>query len=109
MLFRSKATEVQNKLNAEERKSNVESAFACEDGIEQLAGKNIILLDDIITTGSTMRACAVALQSARPAAIYGLAVAGKLLQTESFEKFADSFETAILYKLKLFNCCIMML
>ena len=89
VLQRVKATEVQNKLNAEERKSNVESAFACEDGIEQLAGKNIILLDDIITTGSTMRACAVALQSARPAAIYGLAVAGKLLQTESFEKFAD--------------------
>ena len=56
------------------------SAFVCGPEAAQLTGKRLILLDDIITTGSTMRACVAALQKVKPAAIYGLAVASKLMR-----------------------------
>lgn len=78
VLVRTRATDVQNKLNAAERQANVANAFACTSDAAQLAGKRIILLDDIITTGATMRACALALRQYAPAAVYGLAVASKL-------------------------------
>lgn len=81
-LLRVRETAVQNNLSAAERQSNVAAAFACGEKAGQLAGKNIILLDDIITTGSTMQACAAALQALKPAAIYGLAVAGKNLKSD---------------------------
>lgn len=79
-LLRVKETTVQNQLNPTEREQNVNLAFACGPEAKLLAGKRLILLDDIITTGSTMRACAAALQTANPAAIYGLAAAGKLMR-----------------------------
>lgn len=79
-LLRVKETAVQNQLNPTEREQNVSSAFAGGPEAEQLGGKKLILLDDIITTGSTMRACAAALQNFKPAVIYGLAVAGKLMR-----------------------------
>lgn len=79
VLLRERETAVQNKLNAAERQKNVADAFVCSSAAQQLAGQNIILLDDIITTGSTMFACAAALLPFQPAAIYGLAVAGKLI------------------------------
>ena len=79
-LIREKETTVQNKLNPNERELNVSSAFVCGPEAAQLTGKRLILLDDIITTGSTMRACVAALQKVKPAAIYGLAVASKLMR-----------------------------
>jgi predicted amidophosphoribosyltransferase len=39
------------------------------------AGKSILILDDVTTTGATMQACAQALQAAGASRIYGLTLA----------------------------------
>ncbi len=65
---RVKATPSQGHLNARQRRANVAGAFKLtKRGAERIAGKRIILLDDVYTTGATLTACARTLQRARPA------------------------------------------
>lgn len=47
----------QTHLSLDERKKNVEHIFSLTT-TEQLHGKHVLIVDDIITTGSTIRACA---------------------------------------------------
>lgn len=65
---RVRYTRPQSKLGAEERKQNVAGAFTIVDG-ERLGGKTIILVDDVFTTGSTLRACAQVLHAAKASKI----------------------------------------
>ncbi|HDQ72193.1 MAG TPA: ComF family protein [Chloroflexi bacterium] len=58
-LVRNRATASQIDLDAVQRKENVRDAFVCVD--DRLAGKRVLLIDDVCTTGSTLEACAVAL------------------------------------------------
>jgi ComF family protein len=59
VLTRTRFTQSQTKLNLEERKKNVEDAFSVSKNVEVLIqGKSIILIDDVITTGATINACA---------------------------------------------------
>lgn len=73
-LQRVRATESQVGLTAGERLRNVEDAFAVRSGA--LAGRGVLLLDDVLTTGATLTACAKALRDAGVATVYGAAVAG---------------------------------
>jgi len=57
----------------EERRRNVAGAFACRDG--KLAGKAVILVDDVSTSGATFGAGARALKEAGAAAVWGLSLA----------------------------------
>ncbi len=57
ILLRTKFTETQTKKNLEERRKNVGSAFKVVKP-EYLTGKHILLIDDVVTTGSTLIACA---------------------------------------------------
>ena len=66
-------TPTQTKLNLEERRENMENAF--EVNTKKVVGKKIILLDDVITTGSTMRSCAIELLNKGAQKVYGLSVA----------------------------------
>jgi len=50
----------------EERKTNVAKAFAV-DRPEELRGKHILVVDDLITTGETMKACLHAMKRIRGA------------------------------------------
>ncbi len=59
-----------------ERRNNVSDAFACRDG--RLHGKQIILIDDVSTSGATLNACAVALKAAGAATVWGLVIALEL-------------------------------
>ncbi|MBS3994244.1 MAG: ComF family protein, partial [Alkaliphilus sp.] len=68
-LIRTKMTLSQNKLSKDERKDNVKNAFLLTKK-EELTGKNILLVDDIYTTGSTFNACCKELQKAKPKAIH---------------------------------------
>ena len=49
-------TESQTKKGKVERWLNVKDAFACQDP-EEIEGKHIALVDDVITTGATLEAC----------------------------------------------------
>lgn len=59
LLKRTKNTVSQTKLSREKRIENVNEAFQCTT---QLTSKKILLFDDIITTGSTVNACTIALK-----------------------------------------------
>ncbi len=55
-IYRIKDTEKQSQLNDEERKKNVEHAFHIPEP-ERWHKKHILLVDDVITTGATIRNC----------------------------------------------------
>jgi len=59
-----------------ERRENVAAAFACRDG--QLQGREVILVDDVSTSGATLNACAGVLKSAGARAVWGLVLALEL-------------------------------
>lgn len=52
-LLRRRATTSQQGLNAEQRRHNLQDAFICRYP-EQLHGKHLALLDDVVTTGTTV-------------------------------------------------------
>ncbi|GJQ19820.1 MAG: hypothetical protein HBSIN02_01750 [Bacteroidia bacterium] len=63
-LVRLRSTKTQTKLDAAERRKNVEGAFAVPGGkSEDLKNKTLIIVDDVITTGATILACAQVLRS----------------------------------------------
>jgi ComF family protein len=62
VLQRTRATGTQTRLTPEERRRNVSGAFAARaDAGPRLRGAHVVLVDDIITTGATLAACANAL------------------------------------------------
>ena len=60
LLTRNKPTVAQKNLNNKERKKNLDNAFALE--VNDFGFKNILIVDDIYTTGSTINACTKALK-----------------------------------------------
>lgn len=59
-LIRTRATQTQTHRTRFERYENMQEVFAVKDP-EKLKGKHVLLVDDIITTGSTLEACAIPL------------------------------------------------
>jgi ComF family protein len=70
VLVRRLPTRTQVGLSHEERQKNVRRAFAA-DGEKQalLAGKKVVLIDDVLTTGATANACARVLKEAGAAEV----------------------------------------
>jgi ComF family protein len=71
-LVRARATRMQNELPPEERGDNVAGAFRARRGV---AGRRLLLVDDVVTTGATLAACCEALRGAGAAAVYAAALA----------------------------------
>jgi len=54
-ILRAKETVAQEGLNIKRRKTNLHNAFMVNQNAQQnLSGKNIIIIDDVVTTGSTI-------------------------------------------------------
>lgn len=76
-LIRIKEAQPQVKAhNIEERRENVIDAFMCHN--EKISGKQIILIDDVCTSGATLESCALALKSKGAASVWGLTLAREI-------------------------------
>lgn len=72
-LIRTKHKKPQAKLDKEKRQQNIINCYAWKGA--SLKGKNIVLLDDVVTTGSTLNECAKVLKLAGAKEVWGLVVA----------------------------------
>jgi len=71
LLVRTVETEAMSRLGALDRRKNIREVFSVpRDQTSRLAGKTILLVDDIYTTGSTADACASTLLEAGAARIF---------------------------------------
>ncbi|MDR3304095.1 MAG: ComF family protein [Treponema sp.] len=61
-------SQIQKKLGREERKTNLKGKIRCT----REAPRRVIVFDDVITTGSTIDACATALKEGGAEVVYGL-------------------------------------
>lgn len=70
LLHRTRNTDAMSLLSAEERRFNLRSAFRVNEAMrEMLPDKRILLIDDIMTTGTTADECCAALLSAGAAEV----------------------------------------
>jgi ComF family protein len=82
-LRRRRATRPQVGLHAAARHENVADAFAATPhGTHALAGRRVLLVDDVTTSGATLEAAAGAMRRAGAASVWGLALAQPSLQAD---------------------------
>jgi ComF family protein len=74
-LLRVRPTPHQRMLAAGQRRRNVRGAFRVRGGAEELEGRNVLLVDDVMTSGTTIAECTSVLKKAGAAAVYVAVVA----------------------------------
>jgi len=76
-LERGRATVAQYELGRDERAANVVGAFRLRNDVASRAviGRWVLLVDDVVTTGATLAACATALRRSGAVAVSAIAVA----------------------------------
>ena len=72
-IVRIRNTGSQVGLSIRERQENVSGAFSAYPRL--VRGKNILIIDDVLTTGATMQACARVLLEAGANSVYGITLA----------------------------------
>ncbi len=73
MIKRTRHTESQTKLKMKARAQNVADAFDVRNP-KKLSGKNILIVDDIITTGATIQECGRALVKGGAKTVYACSI-----------------------------------
>ena len=73
-LRRARYTKAQAGLNETERRQNLKNSFLVKRPAE-LSGKRVLLIDDVFTTGATLRAAAAALKAGGAARVTALTLA----------------------------------
>jgi ComF family protein len=74
-LVRRKFTQPQMTLKGEERRKVLVGAFEKGAEIEKARGKRVVLVDDVWTTGATMRECTKVLRRLGAGEVWGLTLA----------------------------------
>ena len=76
-LIRQRHTPPQARTSTvDERRSNVADAFTCRD--HRLQDRQVLLIDDVSTSGATLDACAAALKAAGATTVWGLVLAREI-------------------------------
>lgn len=78
LIERARFTQPQSALSHNERRSNVRGAFRAVE--LELAGEEVILVDDVLTTGYTLSECAGALKAAGAARVTACVLARDLMR-----------------------------
>ncbi|MGB9105294.1 MAG: ComF family protein [Terriglobales bacterium] len=89
VLVRHRATESQTGLTPAQRRDNVRGAFQVARG-DQIGGRDILLVDDVFTTGCTVSECARVLRRAGAGRVF-VATVVRVLKPEA-ERAAPEFE-----------------
>jgi competence protein ComFC len=76
-LIRTRRTDAQVNLGAEQRMTNVAGAFAVQPHVP-VAGLSVVLIDDVVTTGSTLSSCAEALINAGASSVKAASLAREM-------------------------------
>jgi ComF family protein len=74
-LKRIRVTKPMYGLNINDRKINVSGAFVLSTNSKKIVGSRIILIDDVWTTGATMRECAKTLKEVGVGEVWGITLA----------------------------------
>ena len=80
LLIRVKNTPTQTHLTREERKENLKDAFELNCDKSEIKGKNILIIDDIFTTGATMEEMTAVLKKNGVNKVFGLTVCHTILE-----------------------------
>lgn len=84
-LLRTRSTPSQGHLKPDERRKNVSKAFVVNPKrAGKIAGKTIILIDDVYTTGATVRECAKALLASGAKEVFVLTLA-RVIKSSRFD------------------------
>jgi ComF family protein len=74
VLFRNRKTKPQVELSGRARHENIKDAFRCKN-VEKIERRDILLVDDVCTTGSTLEECAKELKNSGAKRVWGLVLA----------------------------------
>jgi ComF family protein len=93
VLVRRRETGSQIGLTRHQRRENLRGAFAVTDPT-RIAGRNVVLVDDVFTTGTTVSECVRVLQRADAAGVWVITVARTLKTSQRLSVEEDSQQTA---------------
>ena len=79
-LVKVRKTKTQHELDAGERQKNLRGAYQCR---EDMTGRAVLLVDDIVTTGGSLAECARALKEAGAARVCALCAADTPLRPKN--------------------------
>ena len=91
-LRRTRETQSQTGLTRHQRRANLRGALVAARP-EQIAGREIVLVDDVYTTGTTVSECARVLRRAGAAEIY-VATVARVMKGEAPAVAAEEFEVS---------------
>ena len=74
LLVRKIETKPQVAFNKKVRKENIKGAFVIRDGVD-IKGKDLVLVDDVFTSGATMMEAAKVLKQAGAGSVFAMTVA----------------------------------
>ena len=87
LLIKSVQTKAQSELNYSDRVKNLTKSFILNSKyIDTIKGKNILIIDDVFTTGSTANECAKILKRFKANKVFVLTLAKTTLNKKDFQQ-----------------------